>query len=82
VAEGRRGYVTSQNHGYAIDPKSLSGTGLRPWFVNADDKTGEGLRHENGRCISVQFHPEASPGPYDTRYIFDEFDRILKEGSL
>lgn len=79
---GRRGYVTSQNHGYAIDPKSLSGTGLRPWFVNADDKTGEGLRHENGRCISVQFHPEASPGPYDTRYVFDEFDRILREGSL
>lgn len=73
-----RGYVTSQNHGYSVDPESLKATGLRRWFVNADDKTFEGLMHENGRCISVQFHPEASPGPYDTTYVFDEFLRILE----
>ena len=76
-----RSYVTSQNHGYAINPKSLEGTGLKPWFVNADDKTIEGLKHKNGRCISVQFHPEASPGPNDTEYVFDEFLNILKGDS-
>jgi len=73
-----RSYVTSQNHGYTINPKSLKSTGLKPWFVNADDKTVEGLKHKNGRCLSVQFHPEASPGPNDTEYIFDEFLNILK----
>ncbi len=72
-----RSYVTSQNHGYAVDPESLKGTGLRTWFVNADDKTVEGIKHENGRCISVQFHPEVSPGPYDTTFVFDEFHKIL-----
>ena len=79
--ETLRSYVTSQNHGYAINPKSLEGTGLKPWFVNADDKTIEGLKHKNGRCISVQFHPEASPGPNDTEYVFDEFLNILKGDS-
>ncbi|HEY4699569.1 MAG TPA: glutamine-hydrolyzing carbamoyl-phosphate synthase small subunit [Nitrososphaerales archaeon] len=72
-----KGYVTSQNHGYSVDIDSLDNTGLRPWFINADDKTCEGLIHENGKCISVQFHPEASPGPYDTEYVFDEFIRIM-----
>lgn len=76
--ETNRSYVTSQNHGFAINPESLKDTGLKQWFVNADDKTGEGLMHKNGKCISVQFHPEASPGPYDTAYIFDEFYRILR----
>ncbi|MEE9585320.1 MAG: glutamine-hydrolyzing carbamoyl-phosphate synthase small subunit [Nitrososphaerales archaeon] len=76
-----RSYVTSQNHGYTVDTESLKGTGLKPWFVNADDKTCEGLKHKNGRCISVQFHPEASPGPYDTTFVFDEFYKILGGGS-
>jgi carbamoyl-phosphate synthase small subunit len=75
-----RSYVTSQNHGYTVDTESLKGTGLKPWFVNADDKTSEGLKHENGRCISVQFHPEASPGPNDTTFVFDEFYKILGGG--
>lgn len=73
-----RSYVTSQNHGYTINPESLENTELKPWFVNADDKTGEGLKHTNGKCISVQFHPEASPGPYDTKHVFDEFYKILR----
>ncbi|MEM4700147.1 MAG: glutamine-hydrolyzing carbamoyl-phosphate synthase small subunit, partial [Candidatus Nezhaarchaeales archaeon] len=63
-------YVTSQNHGYAVDPNSLKGTGLRVWFLNADDKTVEGIRHESRPCLAVQFHPEARPGPYDTEWIF------------
>ena len=74
-----RSYITSQNHGFAINPESLKDTGLNPWFVNADDKTCEGLKHINGKCISVQFHPEASPGPYDTKHVFDEFYRILRK---
>ncbi len=71
--------VTSQNHGYTVDEKSLKGTGLEPWFVNADDKTIEGLTHVDKPCISVQFHPEASPGPVDAAYVFDIFkDLVLK----
>lgn len=68
-----RGFVTSQNHGYALSEKSLKGTELRPWFVNADDKTIEGVSHEVKPCIAVQFHPEATPGPYDTMFVFDRF---------
>ncbi len=68
-----RGYVTSQNHGYAIDHDSLSGTDLEPWFINSDDMTVEGVRHRTKRCLAVQFHPEATPGPYDTNFVFDRF---------
>jgi carbamoyl-phosphate synthase small subunit len=72
-----RGFVTSQNHGYAIDPKTLSKTELRPWFINADDKSVEGLVHGNKPCIAVQFHPEAAPGPYDTEFVFDRFTEMI-----
>jgi carbamoyl-phosphate synthase small subunit len=72
-----RGYVTSQNHGYAVDHKTLSKTGLRPWFVNGDDKSVEGLLHESKPCLAVQFHPEAAPGPYDTEFVFDRFTEMI-----
>ena len=72
-----RSYVTSQNHGYAVDLDSLSNTELKPWFVNLDDNSLEGVRHENNSCIAVQFHPEAHPGPYDTSYVFDEFFNMI-----
>jgi carbamoyl-phosphate synthase small subunit len=72
-----RGYVTSQNHGYAVDPKTLSKTELRPWFINADDKSVEGLVHGSKPCIAVQFHPEAAPGPYDTEFVFDKFTEMI-----
>jgi carbamoyl-phosphate synthase small subunit len=68
-----RGYVTSQNHGYALSEKTLKRTELKPWFVNADDKTIEGVLHSTRPCMAVQFHPEATPGPYDTLFIFDRF---------
>ena len=58
-------YITSQNHGYGIDPESLKGSGFREWFSNIDDTTVEGIEHEKKPIIAVQFHPEASPGPYD-----------------
>ncbi|HEV2226550.1 MAG TPA: glutamine-hydrolyzing carbamoyl-phosphate synthase small subunit [Nitrososphaerales archaeon] len=67
------GYVTSQNHGYAIHEKSLATTELKPWFINADDRTVEGVFHQSKPCMAVQFHPEATPGPYDTMFVFDRF---------
>jgi carbamoyl-phosphate synthase small subunit len=72
-----RGYVTSQNHGYSIDAVSLSKTDLKPWFMNGDDNTIEGLIHGSRPCMAVQFHPEAAPGPYDTRFVFDRFVEMM-----
>lgn len=71
--------VTSQNHGYSVSTDSLASTKLEPWFVNADDKTLEGFTHSSKPCLSVQFHPEASPGPVDATYVFDAFaEKVLK----
>lgn len=67
-----RAYMTSQNHGFAVDEKTLP-KGWSGWFVNLNDGTNEGIRHESGRFRSVQFHPEACPGPVDTAYLFDAF---------
>lgn len=64
--------ITSQNHGFAVDASSLP-DGWESWFENLNDGTNEGIRHESGQYASVQFHPEASPGPVDTRYLFDDF---------
>jgi carbamoyl-phosphate synthase small subunit len=71
-------YVTSQNHGYCINPDSLKGTGFKLWFKNADDNTVEGIMHEEKPVIAVQFHPEASPGPYDCMFVFEMLDRMIK----
>ncbi len=79
--EDGRVYVTSQNHGYCIDPDSLAGTDFELWFSNADDRTVEGIRHRSRRCVAVQFHPEASPGPYDCRFIFERLGALMmKDG--
>jgi carbamoyl-phosphate synthase small subunit len=75
--ETGRVMVTSQNHGYAVSTDSLESTALEEWFVNADDGTLEGIRHRKRRCIGVQFHPEASPGPVDAGYVFDLFVKLL-----
>ncbi len=69
---GGRCYQTSQNHGYAVDGRTLPG-GWQAWFVNANDGTNEGIRHTKGPWRSVQFHPEAAPGPTGTEWILDEF---------
>lgn len=68
----RRCHITSQNHGYAVDEQSL-GDDWVPWFFNANDGTNEGIRHRSRPFRSVQFHPEARPGPTDTDYVLDEF---------
>jgi len=71
-----RCFVTSQNHGFAVDTASLPAD-WRPWFNNLNDGTNEGIRHAWAPFRSVQFHPEACPGPVDTAYLFDEFVRML-----
>jgi carbamoyl-phosphate synthase / aspartate carbamoyltransferase len=63
--------ITSQNHGFAVSDQLPDG--WRVWFTNANDGSVEGIRHESGKFFSVQFHPEAAPGPEDANYLFDEF---------
>ncbi|MEM1691727.1 MAG: glutamine-hydrolyzing carbamoyl-phosphate synthase small subunit [Thermofilaceae archaeon] len=74
-----RCYMTSQNHGYAVERESLAETGLEPWFINADDETIEGVIDEERGVLCVQFHPEASPGPNDTSWVFDLFSKIVED---
>jgi len=69
----KRCYITTQNHGYVTDAESLKGTGLEVWFINANDKTVEGVKHKSKPVFAFQWHPEASPGPYDTKFLFDKF---------
>jgi carbamoyl-phosphate synthase small subunit len=72
----KRCFITSQNHGYAVDETTL-GRDWLPWFFNANDGTNEGIRHRTRPFRSVQFHPEAWPGPLDTEFLFDEFVQSL-----
>jgi carbamoyl-phosphate synthase small subunit len=75
--ENNLSYITSQNHGYGIEPTSLGSTDFRPWFYNSDDETIEGIIHNSKPIIAVQFHPEASPGPTDCSYVFEKFKEII-----
>ncbi|HVH15177.1 MAG TPA: glutamine-hydrolyzing carbamoyl-phosphate synthase small subunit [Candidatus Angelobacter sp.] len=68
-----RCYITTQNHGYTVKSESLAKTKFSARFANINDKTIEGIVHENREIIGVQWHPESSPGPYDTRFLFDQF---------
>ena len=72
-------YVTSQNHGYGIIPESLEKSDFNLWFTNADDKTVEGIKHKSKKCIAVQFHPEAAPGPYDCKFVFEELKQMMEK---
>lgn len=72
----KRAVITSQNHGFAVDTKSLSGD-WEEWFVNLNDGTNEGIRHTVKPFMAVQFHPEANPGPFDAGYLFDEYIKLL-----
>ena len=73
-----RCYITTQNHGYAVDVDCFSNIPLECWFINANDKTVEGIRHKSKSAFAVQWHPEASPGPYDTEFLFDEFGKNME----
>ena len=73
-----RCYITTQNHGFAVDEKRMP-DGFRRWFTNANDNTNEGIIHQKLPFFSVQFHPEASPGPTDTEFLFDYFLNKVKK---
>lgn len=75
-----RVYITSQNHGFSVDTDSLQATGLRVTQVNANDGTVEGLEHHERPVFSLQYHPEACPGPRDTSHLFHRFEEALAPG--
>jgi len=76
--ETGRCYITIQNHGYAVNPDSLKGTDLDVLFINANDKTVEGIKHKRKSAFAFQWHPEAAPGPYDTEFLFDDFLKLAR----
>jgi len=69
--------ITSQNHGFAVDIDSLNGKDVEITHMNLNDNTLEGFRHTKYPIFSVQYHPEASPGPHDSKYLFDEFKKMM-----
>jgi carbamoyl-phosphate synthase small subunit len=70
--------ITAQNHGFCVDPDSLPSSDVEITHLNLNDQTNEGLRHRSLRLFSVQYHPEASPGPHDALYLFDEFIAMMQ----
>lgn len=71
--------ITSQNHGFAVDPESLKDSEVEITHINLNDQTVEGLRHKNEPVFCVQYHPEAAPGPHDSHYLFHEFIQLMKD---
>ena len=77
VTDGKRTWITTQNHGYAVESESMKGTAQLS-FRNANDQSCEGLEYPGKRCFTVQFHPEACAGPHDTEFLFDRFLRMMR----
>jgi carbamoyl-phosphate synthase small subunit len=73
-----RCFITSQNHGYAIDNATIP-SDWEPLFINVNDQTNEGIRHKSKPFFSTQFHPEASSGPVDTEFLFDDFIENIRK---
>lgn len=71
--------ITSHNHGFAVDPDSLPESRVQLTHLNLNDQTLEGFRHREWPAFSVQYHPEAAPGPHDSLYLFDDFIRLMRE---
>ena len=76
--ETGRVYISSQNHGYAVDPKTIDPEIALPAFSNVNDGTNEGLRYRKKPVYTVQFHPEACPGPQDSGFLFDRFIKMMR----
>lgn len=74
--------ITAQNHGFCVDPDSLPADDVEITHVNLNDQTNEGLRHRSLPLFSVQYHPEASPGPHDSHYLFQQFTETMKNWKL
>jgi carbamoyl-phosphate synthase small subunit len=74
-----RVFITTQNHGFAVDPQGLAGGGAEATLRNLNDQTNEGLRHRRLPVLGVQFHPEAAPGPHDTLSLFEQFLALARE---
>jgi carbamoyl-phosphate synthase small subunit len=74
--------ITSQNHGFCVDPDSLPSSDVEVTHLNLNDHTNEGLRHRTLPLFSVQYHPEASPGPHDSHYLFRQFTDMMKNWKL
>lgn len=77
--ETNRCFITSQNHGYTVVAESIDTSKLQVTHINNNDKTVEGLKHLEFPAFSVQYHPEAAPGPYDSGYLFDQFLGMVRE---
>jgi len=75
----RKVEITSHNHGFAVDPDSLKSSDVDLTHINLNDQTLEGLRLKNAPAFSVQYHPEASPGPHDANYLFERFATMMRE---
>jgi len=71
--------ITSHNHGFAVDPDSLNDKDVELTHINLNDNTLEGFRHRSEPVFCVQYHPEASPGPHDSHYLFDDFMKLMKD---
>ena len=73
--------ITSQNHNFCVDAESLGGR-VSTTHINLNDKSNEGMRVKDARAFSVQYHPEAGPGPHDSRYLFEQFAELMKNGTF
>jgi carbamoyl-phosphate synthase small subunit len=71
--------ITAQNHGFSVDPDSLSENDVEYTHINLNDQTLEGFRHRREPAVAVQYHPEAAPGPHDSFYLFDDFLQMMQE---
>lgn len=78
--ETGRVYISSQNHGYAVNMETVDPKIAKEAFVNVNDGTNEGLKYVGKNIFTVQYHPEACPGPQDSGYLFDRFLRMMEEG--